>query len=295
MPTLLARLLGEEDTPLIPRRHPPAIAVEHRFADPVVVTATVLKTIDRLMRSAAMTLGQRRAGGRDFEATLFRSDGAVARLSIETAAPTRDPDVLARLIAERIASLADPLDPGFGFDMIRFAVARTEPLDAVQLDLEGGSTADEQVFALIDRLATRLGSGRVRRLARGDSHIPEQASFDLPATVGGQAPWPTPETGDPPLRPLNLLVPPQRIEVMAAVPDGPPIWFRWRRIRHDVSRVEGPERLAAEWWRRHDGTGLTRDYYRVEDHDGRRFWVFRHGLYGVEKAHPDWYLHGLFP
>jgi protein ImuB len=28
--------------------------------------------------------------------------------------------------------------------------------------------------------------------------------------------------------------------------------------------------------------------------DGRRFWIFRHGLYGTEKANPDWYIHGLF-
>ena len=66
-----------------------------------------------------------------------------------------------------------------------------------------------------------------------------------------------------------------------------------------IVRSEGPERIASEWWRRKDGHmsgkgGLTRDYYRVEDADGRRFWIFRHGLYGTEKASPDWYLHGLF-
>jgi len=293
VPTLLARLFGEVDAPLTPRRPPPAIAVEHRFADPVAVTAAILRTLDKLVRSAATMLEQSGAGGRRFETTLFRSDGHVARLAIDTAGPTRDPHVIARLIAERIAALSDPLDPGFGYDLIRFAVFHTEPLDALQLALDGGGIADQQVAALIDRLTTRLGSGRIRRLARGDSHIPEQASFDLPTIV--KQVWPMAERGEPPLRPLSLLVPPQRIEVMAAVPDGPPLWFRWRRIRHDVGRVEGPERFAAEWWRRPDGRGLTRDYYRVEDENGRRFWVFRQGQYGVEQAHPNWYLHGLFP
>jgi protein ImuB len=84
---------------------------------------------------------------------------------------------------------------------------------------------------------------------------------------------------------------------MAVVPDGPPHRFRWRRKFHEVKRFEGPERIASEWWKHKDGVvdcaGLTRDYYRVEDTRGRRFWVFRHGLY-EEKPHPQWYLHGLF-
>jgi protein ImuB len=94
-----------------------------------------------------------------------------------------------------------------------------------------------------------------------------------------------------------LFDPPQQIEVIAEVPDGPPHRFRWRRTLHEVRRFEGPERIAAEWWRRKDGAvdraGLTRDYYRVEDARGRRFWIFRHGLY-EEKPDPRWYLHGLF-
>ena len=27
---------------------------------------------------------------------------------------------------------------------------------------------------------------------------------------------------------------------------------------------------------------------------GRRFWVFRHGLYGEKSTNPEWYVHGLF-
>ena len=88
-----------------------------------------------------------------------------------------------------------------------------------------------------------------------------------------------------------------RSEPVAEVPDGPPRQFRWRRILHDVARMEGPERIAPEWWRRREGAGknggLTRDYYRIEDVRGRRFWIFRHGLYD-EADRPAWYVHGLF-
>ncbi|MEM9170783.1 MAG: DNA polymerase Y family protein, partial [Pseudomonadota bacterium] len=39
----------------------------------------------------------------------------------------------------------------------------------------------------------------------------------------------------------------------------------------------------------------TRDYYRVEDDAGRRFWLFRAGLYDDEDARaPEWYVHGVF-
>jgi protein ImuB len=61
-----------------------------------------------------------------------------------------------------------------------------------------------------------------------------------------------------------------------------------------VIRAEGPERIAPEWWRRWRTEGLTRDYYRVEDEAGHRFWLFRAGLYGDEALHPRWYMHGLF-
>ena len=81
--------------------------------------------------------------------------------------------------------------------------------------------------------------------------------------------------------------------MIAGVPDGPPRRFRWRRKEHDVARYEGPERISGEWWHTGD-TSPTRDYYRIEDADGRRFWIFRHGLYAGASRPPDWYLHGLF-
>ncbi|MBN9448856.1 MAG: DNA polymerase Y family protein, partial [Bosea sp.] len=93
--------------------------------------------------------------------------------------------------------------------------------------------------------------------------------------------------------PLQLFEPPQPVETLAEVPDGPPLRFRWGRVLHEIARAEGPERIAPEWWR--DGPDEpTRDYYRVEDAQGRRFWLFRAGLYDRESVQPRWFLHGLF-
>jgi protein ImuB len=295
LPILLARLLGGVDVRITPRRMLAEIEAEARFAEPIARTYDMLTTIARLVEEAAVTLSERGVGGRQFSVALFRSDGHVARLSVETGQPVRDPAILDRLFRERIDALADPLDPGFGYDMIRLAVHVVEALAPEQLRLDGCKVADRELAALIDRLGTRLGRNRVRRFAAIDTHIPEQTALEFPAVaMRERSAWPIPDVGEPPLRPIHLFDPPHRIEVIAEVPDGPPRRFKWRRAMHEVARHEGPERIAAEWWMRRDNSGLTRDYYRVEDVRGRRYWLFRHGLYGNEKAHPDWYLHGLF-
>lgn len=291
----LAAILGRTDRRITPRRPPPALLFERRFADPVTQTEHALGIIGELARQAAAALEERRKGGRHFTARLFRTDGRVYDIAIECGLPVRDADLLIRLFRERMSALADPVDPGFGFDMIRLSVPHTEPLGATQLELEGGAIHEEAMAALIDRLSTRLGRGRIRRLVWQDTHIPEQGVLALPAIdVPAPEPWIAPEPGQPPLRPIHLFDPPQPIHVMAEVPDGPPRRFRWRRAQHDIIRFEGPERIAAQWWRQPGKQGLTRDYYRVEDARGRRFWLFRHGLYDREKPDPRWYIHGLF-
>ena len=297
--TALRRLLGEEQSPIDPLAHPEPLHFERRFAEPVALQATIAACFADLLHEAALTLEERALGGRRFVLTLFRSDGARHRLAIETGLPTRDPAPVLRLFDERIAALADPLDPGFGYDRITLFVPLTEALAAHQPALDGKGGEDEALAALIDRLSTRLGPQALCRLVPHDSHIPEQAQLALPAIHAREpAPWPEPPAGEPPLRPLFLFDPPQPVEVVAEVPDGPPHRFRWKRKLHEVRLYEGPERIAAEWWRRKGGEepgkgGLTRDYYRIEDMRGRRYWIFRHGLY-AEKPRPRWYVHGLF-
>ena len=296
VPTLLARLLEEEDARITPRRHVPAIVTERRYAEPMMTTGPLLGVIGELAGEAVALLDSRGEGGRRFGAALFRVDGHVARLSVETGTATRDTATIARLFAERIDSLADPLDPGFGYDCFRFVVLHAEPLGSDQRALEGEDAVARtpDIAPLLDRLAVRFGSESVRRFVPRDQHFPEYAATTHPARrVSARFDWPAPEPGEPPLRPLTLFDPPQPIIVLAQVPDGPPRRFSWRGDQHRVALAEGPERLAYPWWRHPEGEGPTRDYYRVEDEHGRRFWLFRHGLY-EERAAPDWYIHGLF-
>ena len=292
-------LIGGVETPLKPRRRDDPVGVERRFAEPVARTEHILDVLGELVAEASDALEKRREGGRAWHARLFRSDGVVHTLGVKTGRPTRNTGVLMRLLRERIDALADPLDPGFGYDMIRLDVTLAERLDAAQLKLEGDASPTEAVETLVDQLSTRLGRERIRRFAAADSHIPERAELTFPALESapdGTSPrdWREPAPGEPPLRPICMFDPPQRIEaVMAEIPDGPPRRFRWRRNMHEVARAEGPERIAGEWWRRRDGQIPTRDYYRIEDRRGRRFWIFRLGLY-EETGTPEWYLHGMF-
>ena len=99
------------------------------------------------------------------------------------------------------------------------------------------------------------------------------------------------------MRPLLLLPSPEPIEAMAELPEGAPARFVWRRVARRVVRAAGPERLSPEWWRpREHRLARTRDYYRLEDAEGGRYWVFREGLYGREDEEraPSWWMHGVF-
>ncbi|MCX7899653.1 MAG: DNA polymerase Y family protein, partial [Methylocystis sp.] len=199
----LARILGQEDIRLTPLRAPAPYLVEKRFAEPLIDLAGVEPAVRHLFEEMAWLLEQRGEGGRAFEISFFRTDAVTRCLVIETGRPARDPKILLRLYREKIDALKDPLDPGFGFDLIRLAVTRSEKFFVAQNDFTRGGAEDESVFdALIDRLAARFGRERVLRFAPRDTHDPSRASSYVYFDVKPATPWPQPESGEPPLRPL---------------------------------------------------------------------------------------------
>ena len=290
----LGRILGREDVRITPLRPLPACLAERHFAEPLLDGTALDVALVSLARDICAALERRGEGGRRFEVSLYRCDGAVRRLAIATHTPCRDVDTILRLLRLRLDGLADPLDPGFGFDALRFSAPETEAMAEHQVSLDAREADDRALTALIDRLVVRFGRDRVLRFVAEDSHDPVRAG-GLRSVVDGTGPqaFPALEPDEPPLRPPQLFDAPQPIEALAEVPDGPPLRFRWRHVLHEVARAEGPERIAPEWWL--DGAAPeTRDYYRIEDATGRRFWVFREGFYGDDRR-PRWYVHGLFP
>lgn len=290
----LDRILGLEDVRITPVRSPAPVVTDRLLMEPLTTTEPLETVIIDLLTEVEVILQMRLSGARRFRLTVFRVDGQVRRIGLGVARPTRDVRSLARLFRERLAALATPLDPGFGIDHLRMEALDLQRLDPVQVDLDTTTEGAEALDALIDRLAARLGSAAVSRLRPANSHLPERASRQIPAVHledGDAMPWPERDPRSPPLRPLHLFDPPQPVEVMSPVPDGPPVRFKWRRVTHRVVNAEGPERIEGEWWRRTGGR--VRDYYRVEDEEGRRFWLFRAGHFG-ELPPPRWYVHGLF-
>jgi protein ImuB len=180
---LLRRLdqaFGRADEPITPRLPLPSAIAEQRFAEPIALEVDVLGTIEHLARELGRVLERRGEGARLLQLALFRTDGKVHRLEIGTGAPLRDAARARRLFEDRLATLGDACDPGFGFDVVRLSALVTERCDPVQTGLAGDDRGEELAH-LIDRLGARFGLRRVARLIPQDTHIPEFAVAAVPA------------------------------------------------------------------------------------------------------------------
>jgi len=306
-PSVLLRLdqaLGFEDEPLSPRMPVASLSVERRLASPIQEADDILGLTFQLAKGLRQSFEERGEGGRLFELVLFRVDGKVFRIRAATSAASKDPERISALYRDRLRAIHDDLDAGYGFEILRLCVLKTERYALLQEDFSGKTDPNRSLSAFTDRVVARFGQESLSMLVLHESHVPERATGfasivdidrlgvqklgvqkrpDLPAC------FPLPS-----VRPLRLFRHPERVDVIAAeLPEGAPASFKWRKIIYQVVRSEGPERIAAEWWI--DGeNALTRDYFRVEDADGRRFWLFRDGLYGQTAAPPQWFMHGIF-
>ncbi len=292
--TRLDVMLGRYEKPLAPRRSLPDFRAEQRFAEPVVTKEMIAGSLQTLTTSLSGMLEREGQGLRHLEAFFFRADGKLERIAVKTGTPLRDANVMLRLLNERLDALADPLDPGFGFDVIRLEASLTEKSQIVTTSFDDNENSRWQVAFLVDRLAARFGEHRVQRFVAQDTHIPEAQGVTVPAQDREfTGTWVRKsKENDPPLRPLRLLEKPEEIRVpVTGVPEDAPKRFHWRRAQFDVARVEGPERIAMEWWRKEKP---TRDYFRVETQGGQRFWLYRDGLYRETGLQPRWYLQGIF-
>jgi protein ImuB len=291
----LDQAFGREDESIKPRLPLPSYVMERRFSDPIGREEDVLGTVEQLAHALGRLLERRGEGARLLQVALFRADGKVYRLEAGTGEPLRNAGRIKRLFIDRLATVGDECDPGFGYDMVRLSVLAAERLDPVQSGLSGQDFQTELTH-LVDCLSTRFGSRRLIRLIPCNTYIPEYAVAAIPAQTarGGLATDPIAQDSLAPLRPARLFARPEPIEAIAEVPDGPPVRFRWRHLLHEVAAAEGPERIAMEWWRDAGGHALTRDYFRVESKEGIRVWLYREGLYGRETRRPRWFLHGLF-
>ena len=282
----------DQPEPLSPLGEAPTRRVRLSFAEPISDPADLLRATERLVADLVPRLVGEGTGARRLDLVFYRVDGRVERIRLGTARPSRDPHHLVALFKERL----DTVDPGLGIEAVILAAFAVEPLPPEQIGLPGHPAGNEAsgIAPLLDRLGNRLGLAALSRLEPCQSHIPERASVRVPVgSVHFRAP--VAQAPDKPPRPIRLFEPPEPVEAFWLLPDDPPFRFTWRRRRHRVTRADGPDRIADEWWRP-EGFGTVeaiRDYYRVEDEEGRRFWLFRAGLHGSDRQ-PRWFVHGVF-
>jgi protein ImuB len=278
----LDQMTGHLPEPVSPPATPPAYRADARLAEPILDPSNHLPG---LCVALGDHLAKAHQGARRLRLTVYRTDGEVSRIEATCALPSRDPAHLAFLFRDRLQQI----NPGFGFDLITLEATAAEPLGTAQADLAGSTDAGLELSQLADRLRARFGRNALVQLQPAASHIPERAVvLAAPLTA---APVISPVQAE---RPQRLLDHPEEICVLYAVPEGPPAQFQWRRRSYRVARYQGPERIAPEWWQDKPGTRL-RDYFKVEDNEGHRFWLYREGLHDDGRGGPPrWFLHGIF-
>ncbi|MBI1186124.1 MAG: DNA polymerase Y family protein [Alphaproteobacteria bacterium] len=285
--------LGRAQEPLSPRRPSPAAFAMKRFVAPLITLDAILIGVEAACGDLAARLDSRGLGARRLALSLYGVDARARTVALKLTRPERDARAMLRLFREKLSIAPEGLDAEFGIEMLRLDAFETAPLTMAPRALTAPSGRDEEAIArLIDALSARLGDARVRRIALCDAHAPEDAAGETPAMATAEEHRCAAIPGDGAMRrPLTLFAPPELVEAIASVPDGPPVRFRWRRVLRTVVRAEGPERIAMNWLTRPGAP--TRDYYRVEDANGRRYWLYRDGLYSERDA-PHWYVHGVF-
>lgn len=283
----LDQALGVLAEPIEPVRPADLIEVRRAFAEPIGAAETIARYIGKLVVQLCERLEEHGFGARRLDLICQRVDNRAQAVRVGMAVPIRDVKRLTRLLCDKI----ETIEPGFGIEVMTLAATAAEPLDGKQTINSLVEETEADVSDLVDTLMNRVGERAIYRLAPVASDVPERSVCRLPAMsadtgLAWPSHWP---------RPSRLLPQPEVIETVALLPDHPPVTITWRGVRRRVKRADGPERIHAEWWKRDAELVAVRDYFRIEDDSGERFWIYRAGD-GVDPATGShrWFLHGVF-
>lgn len=282
--TRLRQALGEEKEFLFPIQLP--IRYEERLPclDPVRTATGIASALRQLLESLCQRLSQDGKGLRKAELICYRVDGHVVRIRTGTNRPSSSVEHLFELFELKISQIR----PGLGIELFLLQAERVEPVVRRQEACwaENPGLEDRNLSELLDRLTGKTALCTIRRYFPAAHHWPDRSVQEAP--LNGQKPaisW-----QDTKRRPVHLLPRPEPIKVSAPIPDYPPMLFHYKGKVHQVVKADGPERIEPEWWLEQ---GALRDYYCVEDEQGRRYWLFRLGHYAGTRA-PQWFIHGFF-
>lgn len=281
----LDQAFGRLSEPIEPVRSPELTEVSRTFQEPIGAAETINKYVGRLVVQLCDALQCQGLGVRRADLIVHRVDNTIQAIRAGTAKPARDVAWLTKLFRDR----TEKIDPGFGIEKLTLVAILAEPLDEAQRSCDLVEDQVQDITPLIDIFGNR--GQRVYRLAPVASDVPERSVQRIAAvaddvTVSWTHHWP---------RPVRLLAYPELIEVIALLPDHPPVAVTWRGKRRKVKRADGPERIFGEWWQRTSEWAAVRDYFIIEDEGGERLWIFRagDGVDGDTGSH-KWFVQGIF-
>ena len=214
----------------------------------------------------------------------YRIDNKTEQINIVTNHPSNNPQHLFKLFELKIGTI----EPALGIELFLLEALQIEDVVPVQETFwtANNSMESKETAELLDSLQSKFGNNIIHRYLPAEHHLPERSTRQADALKDKPAiPWRTDK-----IRPIQLFKQPIEIRVTAPIPDYPPMNFRYKGKLHTIKKADACERIEAEWWM---DDGLHRDYYGVEDEEGRRFWIFRLGHYDEEKK-PQWFIHGFF-
>jgi protein ImuB len=306
----LDEMMGVRDEPLNPLNPPTSFMAHRALMEPVISSESLSAVLTGLITMLCRSLEAEGKGALRLILKLFRTDGSRINLPAGFSAATHDPRHMLRVLAPKL----ETIDAGFGIDAMTLEARETASAKLQQYGfMEDDSTLGLE--QLNDRVLNRH-EREITALEQVESHIPERAEKHAPSPLAGESGaqrrmkgravrgknpsspaspdlLPQGEREKSSSRPLLIFEAPEPAKVIASVPDGPPMRLTWRRVTRRVVKSQGPERVAPEWWRLAEGE-RPRDYYVVEDAQGRRYWLYREGLYGeTGEDQPRWFVHGL--
>jgi protein ImuB len=263
----------------------PVISYSERLPsfEPIVTRTGIEIALQRLLETLCNRLQREEKGLRTACFACYRVDGKTERIDIGTNSPSHNAVHLFKLFEIKI----DTIRPEEGIELFVLDALKVEEISSEQKGIwkETSGLLDTQLSQLLDRLSVKFGSDRIHRYLPDEHYLPEKA-FKRTSSLEEK---PTAEWKVERPRPMHLLSSPEPIEVTAPVPDYPPMNFRYKGKLHKIIKADGPERMEQEWW---IANGRHRDYYYVEDEEGKRYWLFRSGHYENEKHR--WFIHGFF-
>lgn len=250
--------------------------------EPIASATGIEIAIEELLRVLCGRLKKEGKGLRLASLKCFRVDGEIISVGISTNRPSSNPKHLFQLFEIKVSTI----EPALGIELFLLEALKVEDQDPVQERIWDASCGLDHpdLSELLDRLSGKIGASSIQRYLPDEHYWPERSvkkagSLDETASTAWILDRP---------RPVQLFAKPENIEVTAPIPDYPPMFFRYKGKIHKISKADGPERIEQEWWIEE---GQHRDYYAVEDEEGKRYWIFRSGHYSEEYK---WYLHGFF-